>query len=114
MSDKTVFTDDDLKRIAGKSLSSFRLHRDLAQALLTEREERAKEREEMNRLKWNLNICPACGGEFSHHMDELGISYLEAELLNDPLNTLADLKRLVKEIFGVQEVKLTNGEVVKL
>jgi hypothetical protein len=32
-----TFTEADLKRIAGKSLSSFRIHRDLAQALLTER-----------------------------------------------------------------------------
>jgi uncharacterized membrane protein len=44
----------------------------------------------------------------------LSISILESDKLYVADNTLPDLKRLVKEIFGVKQVTLTNGEVVKL
>jgi hypothetical protein len=44
----------------------------------------------------------------------LEIGYRNAVCLFDRENTLSDLKHFVKEIFGIKQVKLTNGEIVKL
>lgn len=44
----------------------------------------------------------------------LGITLEHAEHLVRPENTLDDLKRLCREIFGIKTIRLDSGKVVKL
>jgi len=57
-----------------------------------------------------------CGAYLRYHerAKTLGISSLQHSELYDPLNTLPDLKRLCKKIFGLKSVKLSNGKRVRL
>jgi hypothetical protein len=51
---------------------------------------------------------------FADTMKPLKISREAALDLNYPYNTIEDLKRLCKTIFGIKQIKLSTGKIMKL